>query len=62
MLHVPANVTWQTCNFNIQFTDEDQMNDLANRQIASILATAGIQVLIYYGVLRWAIRSHLLMS
>lgn len=48
-LGVPANVSWQTCNFDIQFTDKDQMDSVANDQISHILDHSNIRVLIYYG-------------
>jgi len=47
MLGVPSNITWQTCNMDIQFTDEDQMSSVVP-DITEILK-AGIRVLVYYG-------------
>jgi hypothetical protein len=52
LLHVPANVTWQTCNFDVQFTAEDAMDGVANGEIAKILDQSAVRVLIYYGACR----------
>lgn len=58
-LGVPSNITWQTCSFDIQFTDkvnsherdssnpQDQMDSFAWEY--TNLLNAGINVLIYYG-------------
>jgi hypothetical protein len=49
-LGVPLNVTWQTCNFDIQFTNKDGMDSASNSLISELLDT-NIRVLIYYGMI-----------
>jgi len=46
-LGVPQNVTWQTCNFEISFTDEDQMGSFIPE--VEKLLDKGLRVLQYYG-------------